>query len=150
LSSLKTNKASVFVFLAPDCPLSRSYTLTLKDLDSEFRAESVRFYGVVAGERYELSEVQEFVQQHGLNFPVLLDRSLNLQQLFEAQVTPEVFVVDSNATTLYRGAIDNWAVDLGQHRQVITEHYLSDALLSIARGEEVHRSETPAIGCFIE
>jgi hypothetical protein len=59
-------------------------------------------------------------------------------------------VVDSHGKTLYRGAIDNWAVDLGQSRPVITENYLSDVLHSIAQGRDVPVRETKAVGCFIE
>ena len=37
-SFLNGHKAVVFVFLAPDCPLSQNYTLTLNELNSSFQA----------------------------------------------------------------------------------------------------------------
>lgn len=138
------------MFLAPDCPLSRRYTLTLDGLRAQFEADGVRFYGLIAGYYFERKEVEDFVNQYRLNFTVLLDRNMELANLFGATRTPEVFVVDSHGNTLYRGAIDNWAVDFGQYRKVITENYLLDVLETIAQGRDVPVKETKAVGCFIE
>jgi len=43
-SFLQDKKAAVFVFLAPDCPLSQSYTLTLNNLAEDFEPKRVGFY----------------------------------------------------------------------------------------------------------
>ena len=64
--------------------------------------------------------------------------------------TPEVFAVDSQGKTFYKGAIDNWAPELGQHRAVITEHYLQDALNGLLQHKDLRIKQTEAVGCFIE
>lgn len=148
--SLKDHRASVFVFLAPDCPLSQNYTLTLNNLHAQFDGAMVAFRGVIAGVHYSDKEVDDFVRTYKIGFPVLRDRDLRLADFFDARATPEVFAVDSRGETIYRGAIDNWAVDLGQHRSVITAHYLMDALHSFIQDGTVQTRETRAVGCFIE
>ena len=65
-------------------------------------------------------------------------------------MTPEVFTVDASGDVLYKGAIDDWVGELGQHRSVIRGHYLRDALTDIVRDRPVELSETQAIGCYIE
>jgi peroxiredoxin len=148
--SLRSKKASVFVFLAPDCPQSQSYTLTLNELNEMFRDVGVDFYGVVTGNKYDRKEIDGFVSQYQVRLPILLDPEAALARFFDATVTPEAFVATPDGTPAYRGAIDNGAPELGQHRTVITEHYLLDALNSFLKTGTVPVSSTKAIGCFIE
>lgn len=150
LSSLKENRASVVVFVAPDCPLSQSHTLTLNQLAARFRADSVEFYGVVAGEWYTNEEIAEFASTYAVDFPVLVDPQYRVTDFFEARVTPEVFLIDSTGATRYAGAIDDWVGTLAQHRPITTAHYLEDALTQIVNGDDVAVGSVPALGCFIE
>ena len=143
---LNNKQAAVFVFLAPDCPLSQNYTKTLNELRARFQSERVEFYAVFAGK----AVVDDFLSTYKIAFPVLLDRDFQLADFFGATKTPEAFAVDSMGRTAYKGAIDNWAPELGQHRTVITEHYLLDALNSLLEHKEVRSSHTEAVGCFIE
>src|SRR5437870_1959978 len=73
-----------------------------------------------------------------------------LTDFLGAGTTPEAVVVDGSGHTVYSGAIDNRAADLGQRRIVITEHYLADALDSVVKGQPVKVKKTNAVGCFIE
>lgn len=150
LSEIKNNKASVFVFLAPDCPLSQNYTLTLNNIFSQFKNDSIIFYSIIPGKDFDKKDVNEFVSKYKINSRVLIDRDLILTRYLDATKTPEVFVITSAGNVAYKGAIDNWAVDLGQHRKVITEDYLEDALNNIKDNKEVQIKETQAVGCFIE
>jgi thiol-disulfide isomerase/thioredoxin len=143
---LKDKPAAVFVFLAADCPLSQSYSRTLNSLREQFLADGVEFYGVFPDER----AVDEFVATYKITFPVVVDRGFQLTDFFGATKTPEVFAVDGQGRQFYKGAIDNWAPELGQHRTVITEHYLLDALSSLIHHESIRMKETQAVGCFIE
>lgn len=150
LFSLRSNKATVFAFLAPDCPLSQNYTRTLNNLQDQFRADHFGFYAVISGDLYSEEEIVQFTRQYKINLPVLRDHDFSLADHFGAHVTPEAFVVAPDAQLAYRGAIDNWVGDLGQHRIATTEDYLSDALADIQKGRRVRVRETRPVGCFIE
>jgi peroxiredoxin len=150
LSTLKSHKAAVLVFLAPDCPVSQSYVLRLNTLSEQFEAEGVPFLGVVAGEWFQQAEIRQFTETYKLRFAVLLDREFHLTDLLGATITPEVFAVDAAGEVFYKGAIDDWATDLGQHRTIVTEHYLRDALTSHLKGQNPITKETQPVGCFIE
>jgi len=140
----------VFVFLAPDCPLSQSYTLTLNQLRAKFGNAGVGFYGVVTGDKYDSKEIDGFITEFQIGLPMVLDPKAALAQFFGATITPEVFMVNTEGMPVYQGAIDNWAPELGQHRTVITEHYLLDALDSFIQTGKVSVHKTKAVGCFIE
>jgi thiol-disulfide isomerase/thioredoxin len=141
------NKDAVaFVFLAPDCPLSQSYSLTLNNLRQQFLANGIEFVGVFMTE----TGMSEFVATYKIAFPVHVDREFRLADYLGATVTPEVFVVDSSGKTVYRGAIDDGAPALGQHRTVITNNYLLDALNNVVHRKPIVPKQTSAVGCFIE
>src|SRR3989442_11992934 len=70
---LNNERAAVFVFLAPDCPLSQSYTLTLNSLYMRFQPNDVAFYGVFSGTSSDKRAVDDFVSTYKIQFPVLLD-----------------------------------------------------------------------------
>lgn len=147
---LQNKKAAVFVFLAPDCPLSQNYTLTLNNLDQQFEAAGIGFYGVFSGGTISKQAMDDFAATYHVSFPVMLDPQSTFADYFGADTTPQAFLADAAGQTLYKGAIDNWAPELGQHRTVITQHYLYDALDSVRTGRPVQVRETQAVGCFIE
>lgn len=149
-SFIKNNKASVFVFLATDCPLSQNYSLTLNNLNGQFKNDSISFYGVIPGNNVLKKDVDEFINTYKINFLMLLDSNLILTNYFKATKTPEIFVVNAAGNILYKGAIDNWASSLGVHRKTISQHYLLDALSNIKQNAAVNLKETKAVGCFIE
>ena len=149
-SFLQNKKAGVFVFLAPDCPLSQNYTLTLNNLEKEFNTNGISFYGVFSGGAITSQAMDDFAATYHLSFPVMLDADSRIGDFFGATATPEAFLTDPNGHVIYKGAIDNWAPELGQHRAVITQHYLYDALDSVRANKPVQMKETQAVGCFIE
>ncbi len=150
LSSLMRNKASVFIFLAPDCPLSQSYTLTLNELSKIYLKNNILFYGIFPGTMYCIEKIKYFRQKYLIEFPILLDTNYTLTHLCNATITPEAFVIDSTGTILYSGRIDNWAYEVSKKRAQITEHDLQDALESIVNNKPIAVAKTKAVGCFIE
>jgi thiol-disulfide isomerase/thioredoxin len=149
-SFLQNKKAGVFIFLAPDCPLSQNYTLTLNNLEKEFNTNGISFYGVFSGSGITSQAMDDFAATYHLSFPVMLDPDSKIGDFLGATATPEAFLTDPKGRVLYRGAIDNWAPELGQRRAVITQHYLYDALDSVRANKPVQVKETQAVGCFIE
>jgi thiol-disulfide isomerase/thioredoxin len=149
-SAIADNKLSVVVFMATDCPISQKYSPTLKQLQQDFEQDSVHFYGVVPGKATQSAELTEYAKTYEISFPIFTDANGDVAGFFGATVTPEVFLVDSDANVLYRGAIDNWFLDIGRPRQVITEHFLRDALNDAVGGREIKADHTTAVGCFIE
>lgn len=147
---LSGKRAAVFVFLAPDCPLSQNYTLTLNNLGKEFESKGIGFYGIFAGDGITQKTMDDFVVAYHVGFPVKLDSDLKIADYFGATTTPEAFLVDPTGHTMYKGAIDDWAPELGAHRTIVTKHYLSDAMDSVVTNKPLQVKETPAVGCFIE
>jgi len=149
-SSIQNYKATVFIFLSPECPLCISYTRTLKDLFKEFTDKNFNFYGVVPGKSFSRDSVYQFVYEYEIPFKMILDTALVLTQHYGARITPEIVVVDSTGNKIYQGRIDNWAFAPGKTRQTTTENDLKDFLKTLPNRQSAAMIKTEAIGCFIE
>lgn len=142
-------KGIVVVVMSPECPLSRSYTLTINKLSKKYARKGIRFFAVFPGKDISVMDVVEFQRKYKLHPEVLLDTNYKLVDQLHASVTPEAFLIDSYGEIKYRGAIDNWVYSLTKKRQVITKHYLEDAIQSSVTGFPLEYEKTQPIGCFI-
>lgn len=143
-------KASVFVFISPECPLCQNYSKVLNELYEKYSLENIQFYGVAAGSTYSMDEVGSYRENYGILFPIIMDKEYQLAHLFGATKTPEVVVINKKKEIIYNGAIDNWAFALGKKRQVVTEHYLFDVLEAVVSNQQIKVAHTETIGCIIE
>lgn len=140
----------VFFYLSPECPLCQNYTVSIDAIMSEFSEEDIAFYGIVSGNYYPVNDIKGYLIRYELNLPIILDPEFKMAEYYQAEITPEAHLIDGNGQALYRGAIDNWAISLGQKRLTITEHYLINALTAFKAGLPINPKKTEAIGCFIE
>ena len=92
------------------------------------------------------AQIRGTVAERNLTFPILYDSGSAIAKAWFTQQTPRVFLIDSNRTLLYRGAIDNfkYAED--------PEHvpYLEPAIDQFLAGEPLTRTETASFGCAIQ
>lgn len=150
LTTKGQQKATVFYYLAPECPLCINYSKNIREIAQTYEAKGVQFYGVFPGKLYSLEEIEQYLREYQIEIPILLDPNYQLAKAMKAKITPEVFVYDAQAKLKYQGKIDNWIVKLGKKRAVVTEFYLTDALNALLAGNTVPVSHTDAIGCLIE
>ena len=150
ISDFEKYTATVITFLSPECPLSENYTKTLNDLEMAFKGNHVRFLHVFSGTYYSRDTIQQFIKTYQVKQEFVIDEKYHLAKQLNATITPESFVVNASGDVVYSGAIDNWAVDLGQKRQVITEFYVRDVLRALIHQQTIPYAKTQAIGCFLE
>lgn len=143
-----SGQLTAFVFLSPDCPLSRNYTLVLKEMQRS-RKDVLQVVGVFPGNDHTDSEIKAFKEKYAINFVLVHDKKDALVKYTCATITPEVFLYDSHKALVYKGAIDDWAISLGKKRTQAEHHYLSDAIDNFLQHKQVSPSETKAVGCFI-
>jgi peroxiredoxin len=144
------NKATVYVFMTPDCPLCQGYAATLNALVDSFAGKNIKLIGIIPGDAYKPEEIRSFKTNYNLHFDVISDPGFVYTKRFDAKVTPEVFVTDSAGTVLYSGRVDDWMYETGKKRLQPTEHNLRDVLTAIANGEKRTFVNTQALGCIIE
>lgn len=148
LKAMKNARATVFVLLSPECPISQQCTQELNALSAQYG--NVLFYGVFPGNYYTAQELVEFGKTYGIPFPLLMDTDYEITDLLHGSITPQVFVVSNYNRVLYSGAISNTYKELGKKNAVTTAHYLADALACIDLDIPIKNTSTKAIGCLVE
>ncbi len=148
--TLPQKKASVFVFLMPDCPLCEYYAGSLKKMQNEYAAKNIDFYLVFAGTLFPKNEIEAYLKKYDLHFTVILDNEKKLARVLGAEVTPQAIVIGNKFKIIYNGKIDNWITANRQHRTLVTEYYLLDALQAVLTNKTIKTPFTEAVGCFIQ
>jgi hypothetical protein len=76
---------------------------------------------------------------------VLIDAQCFVADMFEAQTTPHVYVIDREGILRYRGAID----DVTFRKRMPTRFFLDEVVESLLEGHLPTLTESPAYGCTI-
>jgi hypothetical protein len=141
-------RATVFVFIHPDCPVSNRYAPELNRLHATYASRGVRLFVVYPGRDDDEAAIRAHYEEFGLRVPALRDPDFRLADLAGATMTPEaaVFV---NREPVYRGRIDDRAPRLGIWRPAARVHDLVDFLTRIEANESVAFRATQAVGCYI-
>jgi len=99
----------------------------------------------IASNRNETAELlRAAARARGLPV-VLLDADHAVADLFDAQTTPQIFLIDAAGILRYRGAVDD--ITFGRH--TATRSYLDEAVQSVLEGRDPALAETRAFGCSI-
>jgi peroxiredoxin len=136
---------TVVTFIATECPVSNSYNQRMTDLYKDYTSKNVKFIFVNANRSEAASEVRDHAKRVGFPFAVYKDPNNVLADRFDAQVTPETFVIDSSGTIRYHGSIDDSMDE--SHVRVRRLRAALDALLA---GKSLPATETKAFGCTIK
>jgi peroxiredoxin len=120
------------VFLSCKCPYVAQARAPLAELARQY-AGKVAFVGVNANQNERPDDIRS---DAALNFPfpMLRDEGSRVADLYGAERTPEVFVVDGDGVIRYHGGV----ADLGP------------ALGDVVGGKAIGRPEARAFGCTIK
>ena len=138
----------LFIFLSPECPLSKNYTVTLNKLFQQYNKE-VEFYGCISGKGFSTAEIGSFINTYKIAFPLFVDETKKFTNYITATVTPEVILLNNKGQIVYKGAIDDWVQDLGKQKLTVSKYYLQDAINASLSNKEVTVKRTKAYGCLI-
>jgi peroxiredoxin len=136
---------TVVTFIATQCPVSNSYNQRMIDLYKDYASKNVKFIFINANRSEPASEVRDHARRVGFPFAVYKDPGNILADRFDAQVTPEGFVIDSSGTIRYHGSIDD-----SMEESHVRVRRLRAALDAVLAGKPVPSAETKAFGCTIK
>ena len=125
-------KGAVVVFLSCKCPYVAQARAPLGDLVKQYGSK-MAFVGLNANQNEKADDIKN---DAALNFafPMLRDDGSKVADLYAAERTPEVFVVDGAGVIRYHGGV----ADLGP------------ALAEVVGGKAVGKAESKAFGCTIK
>lgn len=138
-------KLTALVFISTQCPVSNAYNERMQALVNDYASKGVDFVFVNANATESPADVANHAKAKNFTFTVYKDNGNALADQLDAQVTPEVFLVDKTSTIVYHGSIDD-----SQNPANITKKPLRDALDAVLGGQPVPKAEVKAFGCSIK
>ena len=141
--------ATVFLFIAQDCPISNSYAPEINAIYNDYARHKVAFYIVYTEDDSTLAAARKHAKDFNYACPALYDNQHKMVKRVGASVTPEVFILAPNGNTLYQGRIDDKYLDFGKTRHLASVHDLRRTLDEIVLNKPITINKTKAVGCFI-
>ncbi len=142
-SGREKTRATVYLFLASDCPVAGRYGPRLRALSETYAKRGVQFVAVFPNERETSESVGRWLKDRKLS-GLTPSRNANLVKKFGATHTPEAILVDAQEKKRYSGRLDN-ADDPAK----VTRKDLSLALDAVLSGRKVAQARTQAFGCLL-
>jgi peroxiredoxin len=145
LASLKGSKGTVLIFIATQCPVSNAYNERMRKLSEDYASRGVNVVGINSNVKELAAEVKQHAAEKGLTFTILKDTGNAIADRFDAQYTPEAYLIDASGKLVYHGRIDN-----SRNGDSITSTDLRDAVESVLAGKPVEKPEVKGFGCTIK
>ncbi|RYU96403.1 thioredoxin family protein [Emticicia agri] len=154
LNDLRSEKATVVMFICNHCP----YVLHVKDelvkLAKDYQPKGVSFVAISSNDAEQYPQdgpeaMKVFARESGFTFPYLYDESQDVARAYEAACTPDFYVFDGALNLRYRGRLDDSRPKM-ENPKPVTGSDLRGALNAILANQLVSEIQYPSMGCNIK
>lgn len=152
LDSLKSDTATVVMFICNHCPFVKHVQQGLVSLAQDYIPRGISFIAinsndVVTHPGDSPEKMKEEAQRLGYPFPYLFDESQEVAHAYQAACTPDFYVFDGGLNLIYRGQLD----DSRPGNEIpVTGQDIRAALDAALNGTPVSGHQKPSIGCNIK
>jgi peroxiredoxin len=152
LDDLKSEKATVIMFICNHCPYVIHINSEIVKIANEYIEKGVSFMAISSNDadRYPddaPDKMSEVAEQESYPFPYLYDPTQQVAKAYDAACTPDFYVFDAHLKLVYRGRLDN---SRPKSEQPLTGADLRAALDAVLNGNTVAEKQYPSIGCNIK
>ena len=152
LDELKSETATVVMFICNHCPYVKHLQKHLPSLAKEYQARGIAFIAISSNDATEYPEdapekMKQVAKQFGYPFPYLYDESQAVAKSYQAACTPDFYIFDKELLCIYRGQYDD---SRPGNNTPITGKDLKAALDNILQGKSVDPHQTASMGCNIK
>ncbi len=152
LSDLKSDVATVIMFICNHCPFVKHVNKGLVELASDYLPKGISFVAISSNdvENYpddSPEKMKEAAEELGYSFPYLYDESQEVAKAYDAACTPDFYIFDKDLKLVYRGQLDDSRPDNGVP---VTGKDIRAALDAILAVNQVSDNQIPSLGCNIK
>lgn len=133
----------VLNFWSCECPHSERTDRSLLSAYAQ-QEDQVVLLTIAPNSNEDRACVEGISRERGLPI-VLLDEGNAVADLYEAQTTPEAFVIDREGFLRFHGAVD----DVSWRQRTATRFFVEEAVKALLEGSLPEVTERTAIGCAI-
>ncbi len=149
--SIAAPSGTLVIFMCVHCPWVQKWNRRIAELGELARQSGIGVIAVNANDPARMTQdgpegMRRQIADNRITFPYVIDRGSVLARAYGAQRTPEAYLFDGTGALVYRGTIDDNANDPA----AVGDHFLRDAIGSVAAGQTPDPAETKALGCTIK
>lgn len=139
----RTQRLTLVFFLSARCPCSNDYAERIRAIAEEYQPRGVRVVGVFSNQDETAEEIADYIREKRFGFPILRDPGARGADRFQAERTPQAFLLDAAGGLHYYGRIDD-----SQDPGAVRRRDLREALDALLEGRRPP-APTEAVGCGI-
>jgi len=152
LSELKSDKATVVMFICNHCPYVKHVNDGLVQLANDYLPKGVTFIAINSNDVASYPEdsperMKVVAEELSYPFPYLYDETQEVAKAYTAECTPDFSIFDGNLRCVYRGQLDGSRPGSGIP---VTGKDIRKALDAILANEIVSTEQIPSVGCNIK
>lgn len=152
LEALKSDVATVIMFICNHCPYVKHVQKQLVQLANDYLPKGVAFIAISSNDAVQYPEdgpenMKKVAEEFQYPFPYLYDETQKVAKDYQAACTPDFYIFDGKLSCVYRGQLDDSRPGNGLP---VTGSYIRAALDSILNNEPIQVQQKPSIGCNIK
>ena len=152
LDELKSNLATVIMFICNHCPYVKHVQSQLVKLANDYIPQEVTFAAISSNDVEGYPEdspdkMRALALRLGFPFPYLYDESQETARAYKAACTPDFYIFDGDMKLVYRGQLD---ASRPNSDIPVTGSDVRSALDNIIAGKQVDPLQVPSLGCNIK
>lgn len=152
LQYLKSDKATVIMFICNHCPYVKHVQSTLVTIAQKYRKKGVQFIAINSNDADNYPEdspdkMQEIGEKLNYSFPYLFDETQAVAKKYRAACTPDFYIFNKDLACVYRGRFD--ASTPGNNIPVTGED-LCISLDNLLLDKPINPNQKPSMGCNIK
>lgn len=152
LDGLKSEKATLVMFICNHCPFVKHVNPQLVVLAHDYMPQGVSIIAISANDVEEYPEdspvkMAEVAQKLEYPFPYLYDETQDVARAYHAACTPDFFLFDGTMKLVYRGQLDS---SRPTNSIPVDGSDLRRAIDAVLEGKKVNERQLPSIGCNIK
>jgi peroxiredoxin len=152
LNEIKSDIATVIMFICNHCPYVKHVNQELVRLYEDYHPRGISFAAISSNDiaaypEDSPSRMKETASEIGYQFPYLYDETQEAAKAYQAACTPDFYIFDMDLKLVYRGQLDDSRPGNGKP---VTGRDIRNALNNIISGIPVNLNQVPSIGCSIK
>ena len=152
LKELRSDKATVIMFICNHCPYVKHVQKQLVKLANDYMGKGVVFIAISSNDAVNYpedapDEMKKTAKRFNYPFPYLYDETQDVARAYDAACTPDFSIFDAGMRCVYRGQLDDSRPGSGIP---VTGEDIRAALDAMLDGRAVNEEQKPSIGCNIK
>ena len=144
-------KGLLIVFTCNHCPYAQAVWERVIDIAGQAKKIGINTVAINPNIHPDYPEdsskgMKKLIKKLGIKFPYLVDSTQEVAKSYNAQCTPDIYLLDKKGSLFYHGRIDdNW-----QNPEKVKRRELLSAINSLANDLDSPKEQIPSMGCSIK